>query len=337
MKNSKRFLAIIILAIVATVVTVVSCKKEKQEQKSYNAEQSVQCSDNMDEYLISFKNKLLSAQKGEETISLEQAQRDLGNLLNFNFGDANFITDEIQYDTIYVPVMLEGNLIDMAQLANTYNIAFANILETYNRVDLPEKSVLYITCSINQNTKNEDDANVRFVLATRGLTHNDTMPPIFDETDNWRVWEQLGKCDGTCVGDDHTTILKKAYNRNRPLLECLNGRLYYTDIDSIRSFGADDYPETNPDIHYNHGNRLWCGWGNEVYDSCVEYPEMRYYYNNLCQIMANEAPRPVGHVTITIIDCFLDYLLSVDPQRYYSFFCKYENGKPNCTNTGPAY
>ena len=130
MKNSKRFLAIIILAIVATVVTVVSCKKEKQEQKSYNAEQSVQCSDNMDEYLISFKNKLLSAQKGEETISLEQAQRDLGNLLNFNFGDANFITDEIQYDTIYVPVMLEGNLIDMAQLANTYNIAFANILET---------------------------------------------------------------------------------------------------------------------------------------------------------------------------------------------------------------
>ena len=57
MKNSKRFLAIIILAIVATVVTVVSCKKEKQEQKSYNAEQSVQCSDNMDEYLISFKNK----------------------------------------------------------------------------------------------------------------------------------------------------------------------------------------------------------------------------------------------------------------------------------------
>lgn len=52
---------------------------------------------------------------------------------------------------------------------------------------------------------------------------------------------------------------------------------------------------------------------------------------------ANEASRPVGHVTITIKDCFLDYLLSIDPERFYSFFCKYETGKPNCTNVGPAY
>ena len=337
MKNSKSIIAIIILAIVATVVTVVSCKKEKQEQKSYNAEQSVQCSDNMDEYLISFKNKLLSAQKGEETISLEQAQRDLGNLLNFNFGDANFITDEIQYDTIYVPVMLEGNLIDMAQLANTYNIAFSSILEAYNRVDFPEKSVLYITCSINQDTKKEDAVDVRFVLATRGLSLNEPISPIFDETDNWRVWEKLGKCNGTCVGDDHTTILKQAYNINRPLLDCLNGRLYYTDVDSTRCFSSEDFPETNPDIHYNHGKRLWCGWGYEVNNHCIEYPEMRYYYNNLYQIMVNEAWHPEGHVTITIKDCFLDYLLSIDPERFYSFFCKYETGKPNCTNVGPAY
>lgn len=337
MKNSKSIIAIIVLAILATAVAVVSCKKEKQEQASNNSEQNTPCFGNMDEYLISFKKKLLSSQKGEETISLEQAQHDLGNLLNFDFGDANYVTDEIKYDTLYVPVMLEGNLIDMAQLANTYNIAFASILETYNRVDLPEKSVLYITCSINQDTKNEDDANVRFVLATRGLTHNDPMPPIFDETDNWRVWEKLGKCDGTCVGDDHTTMLKQAYNINRPLLECLNGRLYYTDVDTTRLLCADEFPETNPDIHYNHGYRLWCGWGYEVNDHCIEYPEMRYYYNNLYQIMVNEAWHPVGHVTITINDCYLDYLVSVNPELYYSFFCRYETGKPNCTNFGPSY
>ncbi len=224
----------------------------------------------------------------------------------------------------------------MAQLANTYNTAFASILEAYNRIDFPEKSVLYITCSINQDAKKEDAANVRFVLATRGLSQV-PIPIIFDETDNWRVWEKLGKCDGTCVGDDHTTILKKAYNSNRPLLECLNGRLYYTDVDTTRLFHATDYPETNPDIHYNQGYRLWCGYGDEVNDYCIEYPEMRYYYNNLCQIMANEAWHPEGHVTIAINDCSLDVLVSVNPQHFYSFLCIYETGKPNCTNVGSAY
>jgi mannose/fructose/N-acetylgalactosamine-specific phosphotransferase system component IIC len=65
MKKSKTLIAIIAMVIVATAVAVVSCKKEKQERKSNNVEQSVQNSDNMDEYLMSFKKKLLSAQKGE--------------------------------------------------------------------------------------------------------------------------------------------------------------------------------------------------------------------------------------------------------------------------------
>lgn len=330
--------AICVMAVaLAATVTVVSCKKEKQDQNPNGNEQIVQTADNMDQYLISFKKKLLSAEKGSEAISLEQAERDLGNLLNFDFGDANLIMDEIKHDTLHVPIMLNGSHVDLAQLANTYNTAFASILDAYNHVDFPEKSVLFITCSINQDTKNDGVADVRFVLATRGLTHYVPMAPIFDETDNWRVWQKLGKCDGTCVGDDHTTILKKAYNRNRPLLECHNGRLYYTDVDTTWSFFADNFPETNPDIHYNNGRRLWCGMGSEVNDYCIEYPEMRYYYNNLCQIMANEAPRPEGHVTIAIKECTLDYYVSVNPNLYYGFLCIYETGKPNCTNFGPSY
>lgn len=326
-----------LLVMVATAVAVVSCKKEKLDQNKNDSEQTMQNADNMDEYLMAFKKKLLSAEKGGETISLEQAERDLDNLLNFDFGDANFETDEIRYDTLYVPVMLEGSFVDMAQLAKTYNTAFANILDTYNQVDFPEKSVLFITCSINQDTKNENAANVRFVLATRGLSNYVPTAPVFDETDNWRVWEKLGKCDGTCVGDDHTTILKKEYNRHRPLLECHNGRLYYTDVDTTRCFFATEFHDDNPNIYYNQGFRLWCGMGSDVNNYCIEYPEMQYYYNNLCQIMANEAWRPAGHVTISIKNCTLERYVSVNPQHFYMFCCYYETGKPNCTSVGPAY
>lgn len=337
MKRSMIFTICTMAMALAATVTVVSCKKEKHDQSQNGNEQIVQATENMDEYLMSFKKKLLSAEKGAETISLEQAERDLGNLLNFDFGDANIIMDEIKLDTLYVPIMLNGSLVDLAQLANTYNTAFASILETYNHIDFSEKSVLYITCSINQDTRKGDAAHVRFILATRGLSQYVATPQIIDETDNWRVWEKLGKCDGTCVGDDHTTILKKAYNRNRPLIECHNGRLYYTDIDTTKCFFADQFPETNPDIHYNNGHRLWCGMGSEVYNHCIEYPEMRYYYNNLCQIMANEAPCPEGHVTIAIKECTLDYYVSVNPNLFYAFMCIYETGKPNCTNFEPSY
>ena len=78
---------------------LVGCKKEKQEVKVCDVKPNNQVIGNMDDYLISFKKRMLSATKGDESISLEQAQRDLGNLLNFDFGDANYATDEIQYDT----------------------------------------------------------------------------------------------------------------------------------------------------------------------------------------------------------------------------------------------
>ena len=99
MKRRRLYYAIFVMAM-ATIASVVavSCKKEKQEPSSNNTKQAVQSADNMDEYLISFKKKLLSAEKGGETISLEQAQRDLGNLLNFDFGDANYATDEYRYE-----------------------------------------------------------------------------------------------------------------------------------------------------------------------------------------------------------------------------------------------
>ena len=81
MKKSSRllFAAMIIVALAATLF--VGCKKEKDEKTTENAELSTLTNDNMDEYLMAFKKKLLSAEKGGETISLEQAERDLGNLL----------------------------------------------------------------------------------------------------------------------------------------------------------------------------------------------------------------------------------------------------------------
>jgi hypothetical protein len=228
MKRFNSIIAIIGLAIVAIAVAFVSCKKEKQEQKSYNVEQSTQCFDNMDEYLLSFKEKLLSAEKGDELISLDQAQRDLSNLLNYDFGDANYISDVYCHDTIHVKLPLNHGLVDLSQLAIAYKDAVDQIIVVFNKTDLFEKSVYAISCSFKLDTK-DDVSDGTITITTRGLSS--PQPSIktgFNQTDNWHVGNGLGKCDGTCVGDDHLTMLKLVYDNTKSALSC-NGRVYFTN------------------------------------------------------------------------------------------------------------
>lgn len=63
----------------AVAVAVVSCTKDKENTTKETTTTEKEVADNMDEYLMAFKKKLLSAQKGEETLILEQAIKDLGN------------------------------------------------------------------------------------------------------------------------------------------------------------------------------------------------------------------------------------------------------------------
>ena len=120
MKNRNLTLAILAMAVATLVsVAIVSCKKGSESTMSDDKTSAISASEsNMDEYLISFKNKLLSAQKGKEAISIEQAERDLGNLLNFDFGDANYATDEWHRDTLFVPLAVSGEYIDLETVLN---------------------------------------------------------------------------------------------------------------------------------------------------------------------------------------------------------------------------
>ena len=336
MKRRRLYYALFVMA-VATIVSavVVSCKKEKQEPLSNNTEQAVQSADNMDEYLISFKKKLLSAEKGGETISLEQAQRDLGNLLNFDFGDANYASNVFQHDTLYLKLPIKNGEVELTKLSTLYEEAVNKVCDIYNKVDLPEKSVYCITCSITQESKDEN-AGVRLVVTTRGFNSNITIT-TFDETDNWRVDSLRGKCDGTCVGNDHLTKLTQAYYNTRNTIECANGRLYYTDINN-GYFWASSFPESNTSgVWYNEGFRLWCGYPSSIHNYCVVYEEMRYYLVNLHDILEHWMLLDYDQDVLTID---LSIQSAYDPGQIYgemlSVKCEFQFGTHHCTNEPPV-
>lgn len=337
MKRFNSIIAIIGLAIVAIAVAFVSCKKEKQEQKLYNVGQSTNF-DNTDEYLLSFKEKLLSAEKGDEFISLEQAQRDLCNLLNFDFGDANYISNLFHYDTLCVNLAITEGMVDLSQLSVAYEVSREMIAKVYEQVNLPEKTISTIFSPIAPETGDGETVDLVFVLTTRGFdsgTRNLTVVPSWknsiDATDCWHVARGLGRCDNTDVGYDHHTILQLVYNNNVPLYGCINhGYLYYTDINE-GTIVAASFPETGTPI-YNLGYRLWTGFYSGWYSGLVSSDEMSYYYENLCDIIDDKMDE-LNDNEYRIINIWCSVTAEPNSNKY-SFVCKYKYGKPHCAG-GP--
>ena len=336
MKNSKLTLAILAMVVATLVsVVVVSCKKEDNESKmSDNKTSEMSASDtNMDEYLISFKNKLLSAQKGDKTISLEQAERDLGNLLNFDFGDANYATNICHHDTLHTSVDVADGMVDLSELAVTYSEAKELITKAFEMADVPEKSVYTIACSV------QDDGNVELILTTRGLDVSEramqvnSLKTSFDTTDCWSVFFSRGRCDGTDMGYDHVQILQLVYHNNLPISGCENGTVYYTDV-TQGTIKAINYPETGTPV-YNDGYRLWVGDYMDFHYGYVEYAEMVYYYNNLCSILNAEiSSLNDPDIRITSISCTI--LQDDEDLSRFTFICKYEYGTLHCSPGGPV-
>ena len=334
MKNRKLTLAILAM-VVATVVSVaiVSCKKDSESKMPENKASEMSASDiNMDEYLTSFKKRLLSAQKGEEAISPEQAERDLGNLLNFDFGDANYASDVYCYDTIHVKLPLNHGLVDLSQLSITYKDAVDQVVVVFNKTDLFEKSVYAISCSFKQDTR-DDVSDGIITITTRGLSS--PQPSIktgFNQTDNWHVGNGLGKCDGTCVGDDHLTMLKLVYDNTKSALSC-NGRIYFTN-NGTASFNSCNFPaDTQTGPIYNEGYRLWYGYPSSVNTYCVSYLEMEYYLDNLKDILDNWVFIDVNQYVTRINLRLDDYNEQSVPNPLRKVVtCEFDYATVNCTN-----
>ena len=341
MKSKKFNLAIIMMVVAAIIsVAVVSCKKEDNKTtKSETQVDNMSSIDNMDEYLISFKNKLLSAQKGEETISLEQAERDLGNLLNFDFGDANYATNVLYKDTLYAELPLEQGEVDLSRLATVYQAVFDQVREAYHEVDLPEKSVYSISCSSNE-SKGES-INLVVILTIRA--YDETSGYTANTSTGWRAGNRAGTCDGQLVGicGAPETLINLLRN-NMGMYACANGgRIYFTD-DTLGYISSD--LNVNPgmaDPNSPSGSRLWfksSPLGN-LQNTCIPYDELMYYYNQAQHLaythgnLFEPAAVPSDHV-VTEYRYITYHQYEAGSVAYWKLHI--QHAKSNCTDYEPA-
>ena len=341
MKKHLLIVAAIVIA-AATAITVVSCKKDKTEESNPSSENVAkniitpenENTDNMDEYLLSFKEKLQNATKDGETISLEQAQRDLGNLLNFDFGDANYATDTLLFDTLHIKLLHSEGMVELSQLAETYYNAFNQILASYRALNLPEKSVYSILCKHDDawNNKNAND-DISIIVTYRGFTGNNSIPMSGHDTLSWHPRRIDYSCDDPSIFGGGALIMQNWLNNSQLPMACLNGgRIYYTEEGDWFKKGYDTYDPITEQY------KVFTVFTNRIDTVCISHDDMEYYYHNILNYYYQE--KPAGHsMEFVHVDCFCIPISQPNPD-YHPGDCWYwriwiRHGKINCTNTEP--
>lgn len=315
MKNKTIICYATIVAFLAVSAILWSCKKTESEDPK-----TVTCSSSnneIDDYLKSFKKRLKESSKNDgDTMNIEDAEWHLSALLNFDFGDADHITNLFQKDTIKAKIRIENGQVEISQLRQLYDNAFQDVLLTYRSLNIPEKSVYSISCMFSEACK-DGEADVSIVLTTRGLEQ-----PMFklsiDSTDNWLSPNHSSRCDGTSPGIGAPEILRAVLNTNRGDFGCVQGRVYFLNIGGCGFTDANSWPDPSS----SSGYRMFFDSINS--SVCIPCNEMNYYYQQMCSILSSVVPD--GYVWKECgIDC-----RGLDPIGYgFRLFYCYD--KINCT------
>jgi hypothetical protein len=329
----KVFIFVAILLATATTITIVSCKKDKENDKNNIISRDISVSqENMDEYLLTFKRNLQNATQNDETISLEKAEQDLSNLLNFDFGDANYSTNEIRCDTIHAVLSMTNNAVSLYQLNIAYQSLFEQIVETYKHIDLPEKSIYSINCSFN---KNPSDNKVDIVTVMKTRSYIETTRNYLD----WRAGNLAGTCEnelvGICGAPEKIVGMLRA---NMLEFECLyGGRVYFTDEACAYKLSTDS---DMGDPNAPRGRKLFyeCDPNqSNLENTCLLNDEILYYYGQAGLLKQTNGstflpnPIPSNHV---VTDYWIDCCKSIAGHVAW-WKISIWHAKMNCTSTGP--
>lgn len=133
-----------VLALAVAVFIIIACNKEKAEVKIFGGTGTVSKEDDMSTYLKQFKEKMQSATKGDEALSMEEARWHLEAVLNYTYGDAGHLFSDIQYDTFYYKLPSDDGVITLARLNEAFDIFSNNVEEIFEECILPEKRILAI-------------------------------------------------------------------------------------------------------------------------------------------------------------------------------------------------
>lgn len=282
MKTSKSIIAIIAMAIVATTMVIASCKKEKQEQKSNNALSISQISE-MDKTMLAFGERLKSLECADEYMPLEEAINTFSNYENFLLCDASYNAPDMIREIFDVELPVSNGMVRLGDLNQLLASNKTKIFNRYNTLNGVGKKIFCITSKILEEGASEHSVRVQTVATMHnGPVRDDTFAVLFDSTDCWYDFGELGKCgdyQGQCIGQDAVSRLQYKLREWLPVLNCDGSRIYLSDHLQVTVLSIA-YPDaTSPNGYY--AMPYTPDYNTPM---CVSQNEMRWYYDSMVSI-----------------------------------------------------
>lgn len=299
-----------LIVVAAAVVTFEACNKKNEMVNNIPDLNVAELSD-MDKDMILFGERMKSAKKGGETMSVEDAIKNLTNYENFKLSDARDYSSDMKCFVVETTIPVNDGNIYLSDLYAVYESNKTKILGALASLDGDNKTVYCINSTIKENGKDGDEALIKTKAFMYGRDF--ITPPLyyFDETLYWWTYTE---CD-TCLGGSAFVVLENRLNQSLDQYDCPPGyRIVPYNFYNEVIYSTQYIDPNSPNGHY--------GLINEDYDDvCLGANEMRYYLvsalNKLTawKTIQNQYGRKLLYVTYWDFD---DSALDAD---FYELMC----------------
>jgi hypothetical protein len=309
-----KILKYITLMTILAIFAFTSCKKDSNIVGVKSSQNETT------QKLIDFKNSLNS--KNGVTLSFESANWYMEGLLNFERAnnDHNFNELTHYYDTI--SNNFTGTSINYNELNNLY-ITFNNILDKHIESTPNSKFDL-----IDLNFINSNNEIIIVMISSIGVENTKYIYPQFTSTDYWKWGWNLGKCDGTLVGQDAADKLEYTFNHpTNPNL--LPG--YFINVE-MKTVYPQNYPDPNYPGAFYKFMLFWTGGAgsgpnNNLYEPCIAPSELNYYVSKFDYIRIQNCPSGKVFKNVHVVDTSTGGLTSWN--RAHNYQLNYGTFIPN--------
>lgn len=293
MKKFGKYFVVAMIVVAATAAVLVGCKKDEQtsgeQEKSVSGYDETQQPSESEDKIISFINDYEGMKKGEkaegEALSLEEARWQWETTLNYCYGFTQSHLRDMRCDTVYVamPKANTNDKIAYDDLLQTYADIIDAVREQYKAIEIEDKTLMFVTMSIEENTAKDADKNVAIIMNTGSdcldnmvENHTPWYGVPFQNNICWHWGLELGSCTYPYIlhGDASDEIMNAiaSYDRSHetPHVDCLNCETYVEDIHQVAIYG---WPNLEDHLFYAE-HLTW----DEVLNYCICPDDMNMYY-----------------------------------------------------------
>lgn len=172
MKKYFRFAAIATLVLAAAgTITFVACNKKSEvinNLPQMAQDKNIVYQKNVPDraaYIVEFKKKLNSVEKGGEFMTVENANSFLFDVLNYDFGNIQQSWEGIIYDTTTYNVNVTDGTISLNDFTSLYSQISVHAQEFYNNIEVDNPNYLYIFPKIAFAESNTSEVSVTVISA----------------------------------------------------------------------------------------------------------------------------------------------------------------------------